>query len=68
MKRSLLAISLIAVMLVVAITPALAAPGGEPDLAGATDDRMDPLTVAQRELHAKALEAQVVGKAHGKTQ
>ena len=51
-------------------TAALAAPaagGGEPDLAGQVDYRVDPLTAEQAQLRATAMEAVLNGKAHGKT-
>ena len=31
------------------------------------DDRMDPLTMAQRDLHSKAMEAKLYGKAQGRS-
>ena len=37
------------------------------DRAPKVDDRMDPLTMEQRELHAAAMEAKINGKAYGKT-
>jgi len=44
--------------------------GGAPGKDGVNmkvDDRPDPLTTAQRELHQKAMEARLHGKAYGKT-
>jgi len=40
---------------------------GEPKFQGVIDDRPDPLTLRQRDLRKKALEAKLAGKAYGKT-
>ena len=40
---------------------------GEPKLQGVVDDKPDPLTLRQRDLRKKGLEAKLNGKAYGKT-
>jgi len=40
---------------------------GEPKLQGVIDDKPDPLTLRQRDLRKKGLEAKLNGKAYGKT-
>ena len=71
MSRRLLMISMVMVLLVgLLATAATAAPAGgdtEPDLAGKSDDRSDPLSDQQAELRATAFEAQLNGKAYGTT-
>ena len=58
-----------ALLLTVVVSAAGAAPGfkAEPDFAGKEDNRSHPLKGQQQALHEKAMEAQLNGKAHGKT-
>jgi len=70
MNRKIFAlIGIIALLVFVLPAIALASDGigGEPDLAGRTDDRHDPLSAQQAERREMALEAQINGKAFGLT-
>ena len=73
MKNTLLALLVLAMLLLGVAPVSFGAPPigkeddqGEPKLQGAIDDRPDPLTLRQRELRKKALEAKLAGKAYGK--
>ena len=74
MKNKVLMLLVLA-MLVVGVAPvSFGAPPigkendqGEPKLQGVVDDKPDPLTLRQRDLRKKALEAKLNGKAHGRT-
>ena len=70
MKRTLFRTFLVAALLLTVIVSAAgAAPSfkSEPDLAGRVDYRLDPLTSAQAEQKAAAMDAVLNGKAYGKT-
>ena len=72
--RKLMLVSMVVVLLAsawlaTATAPAMAQ-GSGPSKDGVrkkVDDRPDPLTTMQRELHQKATEAKLHGKAYGKT-
>ena len=69
MKRVMLNTLIILAILVSVAAVAYAAPAveQEPDLAGSVDNRSHPLKDEQRALHETAMEAQLNGKAYGKT-
>ncbi len=77
MKRTAISFLILGAMLIASVMPAFAsAPIDDPATVpaydsgngnGRGDDRLDPLTIKQRELKQQALEAKLNGKANGKT-
>ncbi len=70
MRQIIVFVLLLVALLISSIIPALASGPIDDYQTGETpkiDDRLDPLTTEQRELHGKALEAKLNGKAYGKT-
>ena len=69
MNTKLFSVLLILAILFSVAAVAFAAPAvdQEPDLAGKPDDRSHPLKEQKQALHEEAMEAQLNGKAHGKT-